>query len=64
MSELLTNESVISVLIQMPFVFVMGVIMLGMRADLQALRQDFKECVNHQQELITQLVKSRLNVND
>lgn len=56
MAEMLTSELVLSAIVQMPFVLVMGIIMLGMRQDLRDLRQDLRECISGQQELLTSLV--------
>jgi len=55
-AEMLTSELVLSAIVQMPFVLVMGIIMLGMRQDLRDLRQDLRECISGQQELLTSLV--------
>jgi len=62
MIELLTSDVVLPALVQMPFVLVMGVIMLGMRQDLRDLRQDLRDCINGQQELLTSLVNRVTNI--
>jgi hypothetical protein len=55
--ELMTSEPVLAALAQMPFVVVMGIIMLGMRQDLRDLRGDLRDCIDGQQAILIDLIR-------
>lgn len=65
MTELLSNEVVLSALIQYPFLLFFGgavyVAFRAMRADFNSMREDMQECQKQQGELLTKLVDREIS---